>query len=245
MRAVNLLPRDALAADRNQSTLLPIISAIGALLVPVIAGALVFTGYSSTKSLVSTRSTELANLEAAMPATIPVKVATAAPELSIINASISARESALSTALSAEMPWDTTLNDIARVIPSGVWLTSLSAQSPVNPATAAAATAAAAAAAASAAAATTTDGTTTTPAATPPPSTTPAASSAPFSIGGTALTEQDLAELISRLELLPSLANVTLTSASTSQLQGKNVVGFNITANVQPPAPSTTTGAQP
>jgi Tfp pilus assembly protein PilN len=230
MRAVNLLPREAVTTETN--SLLSMIPIVGALLVPIIACGLVVMGYSSAKSLVGSRSSELANLEAAMPATIPAKVAAAAPELGIINASIGARESALTGALATEMPWDTTLNDIAREIPSGVWLTSLSAASPVNPSVAAAA--AAAAAAAPPATTTTTADSTTTPVATPPPAA--PASSAAFGISGTAETEQELAELISRLELLPSLADVTLTSATTSQINSKDVVQFNITANVQPPA---------
>ena len=235
MRAVNLLPRDALAAERH--SVLPIISVIGALLVPVIAGALVYTGYSSSKSLVATRSAELANLEAAMPATIPAKVAAAAPDLEIINASIGARESALTTALSSEMPWDSTLTDIARVIPTGVWLTSLSAQSPVNPQTAATAAAAAAAAAATSTTSTTT---TTTPASTTPSTPTPAPITSTFLMAGNAYTEQDLAELLSRLQLLPALSNVTLTSATTAIIGSKDIVEFNITASVVAPAATST-----
>src|SRR5579862_4306598 len=125
MRAVNLLPRDAIVVEkRSLATMLPL---IGGALVPIIACGLVAIGYSSNQTLVSTRSSELANLEAAMPATIPAAVAAAAPDLDLINSSISARETALDGALADQVPWDTTLGDIARVIPSGVWLTALSA----------------------------------------------------------------------------------------------------------------------
>ncbi len=39
-------------------------------------------------------------------------------------------EAALQDALSKQMPWDVTLDDLARVLPSDVWLTALSVQTP-------------------------------------------------------------------------------------------------------------------
>ena len=222
MRAVNLLPRDTIVLeDPSFVSVLPV---LGAAIVPILAAGLVAIGYSSANALVTSRTNELANLEAAMPATIPAKVAAAAPGLSIINASISARESALSTALASQVPWDTTLNDIARVIPTGVWLTSLSAQSPSTPV------------APPPPAATTTGATTTTAASTPPPA--PAPSTAAFTMVGDAYSEQDVAELLSRLQVLPTLMNVNLTSDTSTQVGTKNVISFNITANVQPMAAS-------
>lgn len=224
MRAVNLLPREAIVVERKHLT--RALAPIGAAAVPVIAAGLVAIGYSSAHSLTGSRAKELANVEAAMPKTVPAaKVSSAAPELSMLNASIGARDAALTDALGKQMPWDTTLGDIARVIPAGVWLTSLSAASPTAPDTPAPVPAPSTA---------TTTGTTTTTAQAPAPSPTPS-SSAAFSISGSALTEDDVALLLTRLELLPSLANVTLGSTSSSGDGKKQLWTFNITANVQPP----------
>jgi type IV pilus assembly PilN-like protein len=60
------------------------------------------------------------------------------------------------------------------------------------------------------------------------------ASSTGFAISGFALDESDVALLLARLQLLPSLTNLTLTQTTSSSIGSKTIVQFDITAGIQP-----------
>lgn len=211
MRAVNLLPRDLAPERPSYKEALPV---VGAAFVPLITVLLVFVGYSSARDDATAQLGRVSalqlELERATPATAVKTVDTSA-----LTSSRAARRTALQTALSREMPWDRTLGDVARLLPSSVWLTDLTvisptpADSPVAP--------------------------------TPVPTTGagPAAGSAGFTINGYTLTMDDVALLLQRLQLLPTLTNVTLSSTSTSAIGLKPVVQFSITAGIVAPATAT------
>jgi Tfp pilus assembly protein PilN len=138
MRAVNLLPRDAYAPKQR----LPYAPIVLAATAPVLAGALVYMGYSLEHSKVSDRRIELNVVESQVAALRPS--ANLALAASTISSQRAARELELSDALGQEVAWDVTFDQISRVLPANAWLTALTAQS-LTGAAAAAPTAAGAA----------------------------------------------------------------------------------------------------
>jgi Tfp pilus assembly protein PilN len=225
MRAINLLPKQAVGARRGGlGSKLPF---IGSGLVPVAAVILVFVGYSSGHSVVTAKQAQLTTLNAELAAVKPAAVSvvsTPALDTSGLVAERTQRLAALQTALGYEVAWDTTLLNLARVLPANVWLTSLVVKSPTP--------ADVAPPAPPPVATTSTTSTTTTTTATPPPA--PVAPPVGFTIVGSTYSQADVAALLQRLQLLPTLSDVTLVS-TTAQPVGKTpVVGFNITASIQP-----------
>jgi Tfp pilus assembly protein PilN len=117
-----------------------------------------------------------------------------------------ARVSAVTSALSRRVSWDRVLREFATVLPDDVWLTSLSAHAPSSPASAA-------------------------PAAPVAPGTAPDG----FVINGYTYSQDGVARLLSRLNVLPDLTNVQLQTSSLTKVGLQDVVQFTILANVSPP----------
>ncbi|HZT53880.1 MAG TPA: PilN domain-containing protein [Gaiellaceae bacterium] len=203
MRAVNLLPREIVGTGKQPATLRTAAPIVGAVLVPVIAIGLVVKGYSSAHSLVTSRSAALAAVQAELAAVPKTASATATPDYGTLVAERTQRRTALDAALASEVPWDRALADLARVLPSNVWLTDLKAAGPTTPAPA------------------------------PVPG---AAGGTAFTLTGYTYTNDDVAVLLTRLQLLPTLTSVSLTSTSKTSVGSKDVVQFTITADVSLPA---------
>ncbi len=125
MRAVNLLPKDAGVSPRRRSAA-PLVLAATA---PLLAGSLVFVGWSVEQRAVTEKRTDLGTLRALTARAKPSSAA-ATRLAALLAADSAARRSALDSALADQANWDTTLRDLARVLPSNVWLTQLSAASP-------------------------------------------------------------------------------------------------------------------
>lgn len=121
MRPVNLLPQDATATRRR----LPSAPIALAAVLPFLAAALVYLGWSVEHGHVTARTGELAAVQARIDAIRP-----AAPAADRLASLRTARMTALDDALAKRIPWDATLVAIARVLPSDVWLNQLSLQSP-------------------------------------------------------------------------------------------------------------------
>jgi Tfp pilus assembly protein PilN len=185
MRAVNLLPKDDARARRGMPSPWVLLAAT----VPVVAGSLVYLGYSSEHSTVADKQAQLAVVQAKL-ASLSSLQGGAASQATLLTLK-GARSLAIQDALSKSMPWDVTLEDLARVLPKGVSLQSMSATSPTP----------------SAAASTGLP---------PTPTATPASAPQTFAITGNAQNHDQVAELLERLSLLPMLTNVTLTSTSTA-----------------------------
>jgi len=115
------------------------------------------------------------------------------------------RVSAVTSALSRRVSWDRVLREFATVLPDDVWLTSLSAHAPSSPASAAPAAPAA-----------------------------PGAAPDGFVISGYTYSQDGVARLLSRLNVLPDLTNVQLQTSSLTQVGLQNVVQFTILAAVAP-----------
>jgi Tfp pilus assembly protein PilN len=117
-----------------------------------------------------------------------------------------ARVAAVTSALSRRVSWDRVLREFATVLPDDVWLTSLQAKAPSSPASAA-------------------------PAPTPAPGTAPTG----FTITGYTYSQDGVARLLSRLNVLPDLHNVQLQTSSLTKVGLQDVVQFTILADVSPP----------
>lgn len=130
MRPANLLPADLRRAS-NRTFPPEAIAAVGA---GVAVAALLVGAYTVEHGAVTRREQRLAAVEAqirAVPA--PTKPAVAvSPELA---ADKDARTTAVNTALDQRTSWDAVLRELSLVLPSDVWLTTLSAQGATTPTT--------------------------------------------------------------------------------------------------------------
>ena len=202
MRAVNLLPRQTVQQKRERPNAVVLVAAIG--------GAAVVLGLVGGV-LVANRSVD--RQRQALSSARAVLAATPAHHLSAeANAFRSAvlnqreqRSLALASALSKRVAWDRILRRFALVLPSDVWLTSLTGNTPLDPTTAA---------------------TTAAPSALP---STPTA----LTISGYTYSQASVARLLERLQVLPDLQNVQLQNSQTTTLGGQNVVSFSIVSDIR------------
>ncbi len=111
---------------------------------------------------------------------------------------------ALSTALTRRVAWDRVLRNLSLVLPDDVWLTALSATSPASPAASA-----------------------------PPAPAAPTAAPTQFNISGYTYSQDSVARLLSRLQVVPDLTNVQLQASSLTQVGSQHIVQFTIAANVR------------
>jgi Tfp pilus assembly protein PilN len=115
------------------------------------------------------------------------------------------RVSAVTSALSRRVSWDRVLREFATVLPNDVWLTSLTAHAPSSPASAA-----------------------------PAVPTAPGAAPSGFVVNGYTYSQDGVARLLSRLNVLPDLTNVQLQTSSLTKVGLQDVVQFTILADVAP-----------
>lgn len=117
------------------------------------------------------------------------------------------RATALAGVLGTRVAWEGVLRDLSRVLPADISLTRMAARVPIAPAVPAAA------------------GTTA------PTPTTPQA----VEISGYTFDHPGVARLLTRLQVLPSLTNVQLQSASREKIGKKPVVKFTVLADLSQP----------
>lgn len=224
MRAVNLLPRETRSSRSAARRFDPMLAGGAALTVAVVAG--VGAGFflahshasSEQKKLASARS-ELAILQAA--ARKSSGGSTPVLPTPMVTAEQGPWQTALASALQTRVPWDNVLYQLAHVVPANVTISTVNLGGGTLPTSSS-------------------SGSSTT---TPPPATTSGtSSSSSFQIGGTAFSEQSVAQLLSRLALIPDLNNVVLSTSSADPKSGH--VTFTISAQVAIPAiPVTALGA--
>jgi Tfp pilus assembly protein PilN len=209
MRAVNLLPQEA--RQRRAPNKLVLVGVSSSTAVLLLVGA----GYYSARGTVNDRQQSLADVKAqlaAMPKPKSHQTSAFDQELAVER---TGRLAALSTVLSSRVRWDRLLREIAMVLPDDVWLQQLNATAPEPPTTVAA------------------PGTAPPPAAAAPA---PTSSGTTFSIQGNTYTQEGVARLLVRLQLVPDLENVTLVSSTLSNQDGQQQkVQFTINADVRPP----------
>ena len=195
MRAVNLLPGDG--AKRSKTNVPVLVAVAGA----VVVCALLSFMFLSASSQVHDKQNELNAINAqiaVIPPPPPPDAAGAA-----LASQQKARLTALSGALSKRVAWDRVLRNLSLVLPSDVWLSTLSASSPASPASAVVPI--------------------------------PAAGATPtgFLLSGYTYSQQGVARLLSRLEVLPDLTNVQLQNSSQSLIGTQSIVQFVIAASVR------------
>lgn len=225
MRAVNLLPKELQTRKsiREEDPAVVVGSALG-VVVMIVLGLAFYVEHgaaSKQQARLNTARLELAQLsikqhhEKPKPTKPAVPITPVVPPPSVTGQAATWLSS-VETNLSQRIAWDRVLREVSLVMPDDVTLTSLSMSAP------------------------------TTAAIVPGVVATPPATGAAqgFSIAGDAFSYDSVARLLSRLQLVPDLVDVTLTNTSSGAAgagasgAASSGVQFNISANVKgAPAP--------
>jgi Tfp pilus assembly protein PilN len=130
MRAVNLLPRDQGQKTIRKESLPVLVGACSGVLVAAALGAMFMMGNGK----VAAQQRKLDELNRRYQALPPTPPGPSAGQQALAGEQ-SARVTALSTALSSRVSWDRVFREFSLVLPDDVWLTTLSAKSPISPLT--------------------------------------------------------------------------------------------------------------
>jgi Tfp pilus assembly protein PilN len=130
MRAVNLLPRDTGQRTIKKESLPVLIGACSGVLVAAVLGAMFMMGSGK----IAAQQRKLDDLNRIYQALPPPPPGPSAAQQQLAGEQ-SARVTALSTALSSRVAWDRVFREFSLVLPEDVWLTTLSAKSPISPVT--------------------------------------------------------------------------------------------------------------
>jgi Tfp pilus assembly protein PilN len=130
VRAVNLLPRDHGHRTVKKESLPVLIGACAGVLVAAALGAMFMMGSGK----VAAQQRKLDDLNRTFQALPPPPPGPSAVQQQLAGEE-SARVSALSTALGSRVAWDRVFREFSLVLPDDVWLTTLTAKSPISPAT--------------------------------------------------------------------------------------------------------------
>lgn len=130
MRAVNLLPRDQGQRTITKESLPVVVGGCTGLLVLAVLGAMFMMGSGK----IASEQRKLDDLNRQFQALPPPPPGPTTAQQQLAGEQ-SARVSALTTALSSRVSWDRVFREFSLILPEDVWLTSLSAKSPISPAT--------------------------------------------------------------------------------------------------------------
>ena len=130
MRAVNLLPRAESQRAIKKESLPLLVGACSGVLVAAALGAMFMIG-SGKVAAQQRKLDDLSRIYQALPP--PPAGPTAAQQQ--LAGEQSARVSALSSALTSRVAWDRIFREFSLVLPNDVWLTTLTAKSPISPLT--------------------------------------------------------------------------------------------------------------
>jgi len=130
MRAVNLLPRDHGQRTIKKESLPVLVGACSAVLVLAVLGAMFMMGSGK----IAGQQRKLDDLNRRFQALPPPPPGPTAAEQALAGEQ-SARVTALSAALASRVSWDRVFREFSLILPDDVWLTELSAKSPISPAT--------------------------------------------------------------------------------------------------------------
>ena len=203
MRAVNLLPRQHVEQKRERPNAVALGAAIGgaAVLLALVGGFLL------ANRSVDRQRQALADARAVLAVTPAhnVSAKTQSFRAKLLNQR-EQRSLALAAAIGKRVTWDRVLRRVALVMPSDVWLQSLSGSVPLDGAL--------------------TPATTTTPSALPPLPTA-------LTIQGYTYSQDGVARLMERLEVVPDLKNVQLQNSQSTQVGNQTVINFTIVSDIQ------------
>jgi Tfp pilus assembly protein PilN len=130
MRAVNLLPRDHGHRTVKKESLPVLVGACSGVLVAAALGAMFMMGSGK----IAAEQHKLDDLNRRYQALPPAPPGPSAVQ-QLLAGEQSARVSALSAALGSRVAWDRVFREFSLVLPDDVWLTTLTAKSPISPAT--------------------------------------------------------------------------------------------------------------
>jgi Tfp pilus assembly protein PilN len=205
MRAFNLLPSEDVRQTGRRPSSAQLVLAVTGLVIIAALGSL----FLITNARVADKAREYQELRdrlaaRAVPAEEP-EMETGDAELVLERVS---RTDALAAALGQRIAWDRILREFSLVLPEDVWLKSLKAASA------------------------------------PPPNAAPAEGAQPtdasatakntFEINGYARDQEAIAELLTRLAVVPEIETAQLVSATKVELQGESVLEFTMSAVVKP-----------
>jgi len=203
MRAVNLLPRQHVEQKRERPNAVALGAALGGAAVLLVLVA----GFLLASRSVDRQRQALADARAVLAATPAHNLS--AKTQSFRATLLSQREQrslALAAAIGKRVAWDRILRRVALVMPDDVWLQSLTASVPLDAAAPVAAT--------------------TTPSALPA---TPTA----LTIQGYTYSQDGVARLLERLEVVPDLENVQLQTSQSAQIGNQTVINFTIVSDIR------------
>ena len=130
MRAVNLLPRDQSQRTIRKESLPVLVGGCSGVLVVAALGAMFMMGSGK----IAAQQHKLDDLNRRYQALPPAPPGPSAAQQALAGEQ-SARVTALSTALSSRVSWDRVFREFSLVLPDDVWLTTLTAKSPISPLT--------------------------------------------------------------------------------------------------------------
>jgi Tfp pilus assembly protein PilN len=130
MRAVNLLPRDHGQRTIRKESLPLLVGACSGLLVLAVLGAMFMMGSGK----IASQQRKLDDLNRQFQALPPPPPGPTVAQQQLAGEQ-SARVAALTTALSSRVSWDRVFREFSLILPEDVWLTSLTAKSPISPLT--------------------------------------------------------------------------------------------------------------
>jgi Tfp pilus assembly protein PilN len=208
MRAVNLLPKDAVRVVTRVQKIAVGVGTGGA----VILTALMAMMFLSASSKVRDAQLTLDDLKAQL-AIIPPPAAGPSAGATALAAEQGPRVAAVTAALQRRVAWDRVMRELSLVLPEDVWLSKLSAKSPVSPVAVGVPGA---------------------------PLAAPISVGAPtqMTIDGYTYSHDAVARLLSRLAVIPDLQNVALQSSALSKVGRRTVVHFSIAADLRSPGTS-------
>ena len=197
MRAVNLLPKDHAQKGAGRPSAPVLVGVCAGVLVAAALGA----DFMMQSGKITKEQRHLDELQAQVDALPQTPVGPSQGQAQLAGEH-SARVAALSSALANRVAWDRIFREFSLVLPDDVWLTTLTAQSPVSPSAA---------------------------------SGTGSSSGTPtqFAIAGRTYSHDGVARLLSRLQVVPDLQDVTLVSSTLAKVAGQDVVQFNIVADIR------------
>lgn len=220
MRAINLLPRD----DKRKSgpraaNAIALTGVIGGVLVTALLCGLFLMAHGGVRS----KQAELDGLQHELAA-IPTPAQDQVARADAVAADKAARITALNAALARRVAWDRVLREFALILPDDVWLqkvsgqpptpsTSLTGPTPASPTSAADAAASGVAAPPNAA----TDG------------------NVMFVIEGYTYSQDAVARLLARMQVVPDFEHIQLLSSDSAQLSGRQIVHFKVGADIRQP----------
>jgi Tfp pilus assembly protein PilN len=223
MRAINLLPRDD---NRKGGPKPPNAVVLTGIIGTVVVTALLCGLFLMAHGGVSSKQAELDGLQHELAA-IPTPAQDQVARADALAADKQARITALNAALARRVAWDRVLREFAMILPNDVWLQKLSGQPPTLSTSLTGPTPAPATPAPSAADA----------AATGVPSPPSAATDGQvmFVIEGYTYSQDGVARLLSRMQVVPDFEHIQLLSSDGAELSGRSIYHFKVGADIRQP----------